>query len=211
MKYILALDQGTTSSRAILFDHAGSIISVAQKEFQQFFPQPGWVEHDANEIWATQYGVAAEAIKKANVNHKDIAAIGITNQRETTLVWNKETSKPLGHAIVWQDRRTAGFCDQLKRDGLQGMIQKKTGLVIDAYFSGSKVRWILDNVPGARKLADEGKLAFGTIDSWLVWKMTGGKQSTSPTPPTPPAPCSATSARASGTTSCSSSSRCRAP
>ena len=176
MKYILALDQGTTSSRAILFDHAGSIISVSQKEFQQYFPQPGWVEHDANEIWATQYGVAAEAIKKANVSHKDIAAIGITNQRETTLVWNKETSKPLGHAIVWQDRRTAGFCDQLKREGLQGLIQKKTGLVIDAYFSGSKVRWILDNVPDARKLADEGKLAFGTIDSWLVWKLTGGKQ-----------------------------------
>ena len=176
MKYILALDQGTTSSRAILFDHAGSIVSVAQKEFQQYFPQPGWVEHDANEIWATQYGVAAEAITKANVNHKDIAAIGITNQRETTVVWNKETSKPLGHAIVWQDRRTAGFCDQLKRDGHQGMIQKKTGLVIDAYFSGSKLRWILDNVPDARAQAEAGKLAFGTIDSWLVWKLTGGKQ-----------------------------------
>jgi len=176
MKYILALDQGTTSSRAIVFDQAGSIKSVAQKEFQQYFPQPGWVEHDANEIWATQMGVAAEAISTAGLHHRDVAAIGITNQRETTVVWNRETSQPLGHAIVWQDRRTAGFCDQLKRDGLQGLIQKKTGLVIDAYFSGSKVRWILDNVPNARKQAEQGKLAFGTVDSWLVWKATGGKQ-----------------------------------
>jgi glycerol kinase len=176
MKYILALDQGTTSSRAIIFDQGGAIHSMAQKEFQQFFPQPGWVEHDANEIWATQAGVAAEALTKAGLSHKDIAAIGITNQRETTMVWNRETSQPLGHAIVWQDRRTAGFCDQLKRDGLQGLIQKKTGLVIDAYFSGSKLRWILDNVPDARKLAEQGKLAFGTMDSWLVWKLTEGKQ-----------------------------------
>jgi glycerol kinase len=176
MKYILALDQGTTSSRAIVFDHAGSIRAVAQKEFKQYFPQPGWVEHDANEIWATQNGVAAEALSKANLKAKDIAAIGITNQRETTVVWNKETSQPVGHAIVWQDRRTSGFCDQMKRDGLQKTIQEKTGLVIDAYFSGSKLRWILDNNPEARKLADEGKLAFGTVDSWLLWKLTDGKK-----------------------------------
>jgi glycerol kinase len=176
MKYILALDQGTTSSRAIVFDHAGSIVALAQKEFQQFFPQPGWVEHDANEIWATQAGVAAEAMSKAGLVAKDIAAIGITNQRETAVVWNRETGQPICPAIVWQDRRTAGFCDQLKRDGLKDLIQKKTGLIIDAYFSGSKVRWILDNVPGARKQADQGKLAFGTIDSWLVWKLTEGKQ-----------------------------------
>jgi glycerol kinase len=176
MKYILALDQGTTSSRAIVFDQSGGIHSLAQKEFQQYFPQPGWVEHDANEIWATQAGVAAEAMTKAGLVPKDIAAIGITNQRETTVVWNRETGQPLGHAIVWQDRRTAGFCDQMKRDGLQGLIQKKTGLVIDAYFSGSKLRWILDNVSGARKQAEAGQLAFGTIDSWLIWKLTEGKQ-----------------------------------
>jgi glycerol kinase len=176
MKYILALDQGTTSSRAIVFDHDGSIKSVAQKEFKQYFPQPGWVEHDANEIWATQAGVAAEALTKAGISHKDVAGIGITNQRETTLVWDRDTSQPVGHAIVWQDRRTAGFCDQLKRDGLEGTIQKKTGLVIDAYFSGSKLHWLLKNNPEARKLADAGRLAFGTIDSWLIWKLTGGKE-----------------------------------
>jgi glycerol kinase len=175
MKYILAFDQGTTSSRAIVFDHAGSIKAVAQKEFKQHFPQPGWVEHDANEIAATQFGVAAEAMTKAKLQAKDIAAIGITNQRETTVVWNRETGEPVCHAIVWQDRRTAGFCDQMKREGLEGTIQKKTGLVIDAYFSGSKLRWILDNVSGARAAAEKGKLAFGTIDSWLIWKMTGGK------------------------------------
>jgi glycerol kinase len=175
MKYILSLDQGTTSSRAIVFDHDGSIRSVAQKEFQQYFPQPGWVEHDANEIWATQYGVAAEAVTKAGLVPKDIAAIGITNQRETTVVWNRETGEPVGHAIVWQDRRTAGFCDQMKRDGLEGLIHQKTGLVIDAYFSGSKLRWILDHTPGARAAAESGKLAFGTVDSWLIWKLTGGK------------------------------------
>ncbi len=174
-KYILAFDQGTTSSRAIVFDHDGSIVATAQKEFKQYFPQPGWVEHDANEIWATQNGVAAEAVSKAKLRPRDIAAIGITNQRETTLVWNRETSEPVGHAIVWQDRRTAGFCDQLKKEGHQKLIQKKTGLVIDAYFSGSKLRWILDNVKGARADAEKGKLAFGTIDSWLIWKMTGGK------------------------------------
>ena len=175
MKYILAFDQGTTSSRAIIFDHAGAIRSVAQKEFKQHFPQPGWVEHDANEIWSTQYGVAAEAMSRANLHPKDIAAIGITNQRETTVVWNRETGEPVGHAIVWQDRRTAGYCDQMKRDGLEGLIQKKTGLVIDAYFSGSKLRWILDHTPGARTDAENGKLAFGTVDSWLIWKLSGGK------------------------------------
>jgi glycerol kinase len=175
MKYILALDQGTTSSRAIIFDHAGAIQAVAQKEFKQHFPQPGWVEHDANEIWATQSGVAAEVMSKAGLAPKDVAAIGITNQRETTVVWNRETGKPVCHAIVWQDRRTAGFCDQMKRDGLEGTIQKKTGLVIDAYFSGTKVRWILDNVSGARAAAEQGKLAFGTVDSWLIWNLTGGK------------------------------------
>ena len=175
MKYILACDQGTTSSRAMVFDHAGTIRAVAQKEFKQYFPQPGWVEHDANEIWATQYGVAAEAITKAKLQPKDIAAIGITNQRETTVVWNRETGEPVGHAIVWQDRRTASICDQMKRDGLEGVIQEKTGLVIDAYFSGTKLRWILDNVPGARADAEKGKLAFGTIDSWLIWKLTNGK------------------------------------
>jgi glycerol kinase len=175
MKYILAFDQGTTSSRAIIFDHGGAIKAVAQKEFKQYFPQPGWVEHDANEIWATQSGVAAEVMSKAGLNPQDVAAIGITNQRETVVVWNRETGEPVGHAIVWQDRRTAGFCDQMKRDGLEGTIQKKTGLVIDAYFSGSKLRWILDHVPGARADADKGRLAFGTVDSWLIWKLTAGK------------------------------------
>jgi len=175
MKYILAFDQGTTSSRAIIFDHAGAIQAVVQREFKQYFPQPGWVEHDANEIWASQIGVAAEAMSKAKLHPTDIAAIGITNQRETTVVWNRETGEPVGHAIVWQDRRTAGFCDQMKRDGLEGLIQKKTGLVIDAYFSGSKLRWILDNTPGARADAEKGKLAFGTVDSWLIWKLTAGK------------------------------------
>ena len=176
MKYVLALDQGTTSSRAIVFDHAGAIKAVAQKEFKQYFPKPGWVEHDANEIWATQAGVATEALSKAGLSHKDIAGIGITNQRETTIAWDRESSQPVGHAIVWQDRRTAGFCDQLKRDGLEGTIQKKTGLIIDAYFSGSKLAWMLENVPEAKKLADTGKLAFGTVDSWLVWKLTGGRE-----------------------------------
>jgi glycerol kinase len=175
MKCILALDQGTTSSRAIVFDHDGAIRSVAQREFRQIFPQPAWVEHDADEIWESQYDVAIEAIAKAALQPSDIAAIGITNQRETVVVWNRETSRPVCHAIVWQDRRTAGFCDQMKRDGLQDLIQGKTGLVIDAYFSASKLRWILDHVPGVRADAEKGKLAFGTIDSWLIWKLTGGK------------------------------------
>ena len=176
MKYILALDQGTTSSRAIVFDHSGNICSIAQKEFKQIFPQPGLVEHDANEIWATQSGVAAEALTTMGLRAKDVAAIGITNQRETTLIWDRKTSQPIHNAIVWQDRRTAGFCDQLKRDGLEELIQSKTGLVIDAYFSGSKIRWLLDNVPDARARAEKGELAFGTMESWLIWKLTDGQK-----------------------------------
>ncbi|MEP6713744.1 MAG: glycerol kinase GlpK [Ferruginibacter sp.] len=174
-QYILALDQGTTSSRAIVFDKKGSIISVAQKEFTQYFPQPGWVEHDANEIWSTQLGVAAEAITKAGLTAENIAAIGITNQRETTVVWERSTGKPIYNAIVWQDRRTATFCDELKSQGLDKMIQQKTGLIVDAYFSGTKVKWILDNVPGAREKANNGELAFGTIDTWLLWNLTKGQ------------------------------------
>ena len=174
-QYILALDQGTTSSRAIVFDHNGQIRSVAQKEFTQIFPQPGWVEHDPNEIWSSQAGVAAEATAKMGINGTNIKAIGITNQRETTIVWDRKTSEPVYNAIVWQDRRTAPFCDQLKNDGHADLIRKKTGLVIDAYFSGSKIRWILDNVPGARTKAEAGELAFGTVDSWLVWKFTRGR------------------------------------
>ena len=173
-KYILALDQGTTSSRAILFDHEGRIRSIAQKEFTQIFPQPGWVEHDPNEIWSSQASVAAEAVVKIGADGRNIAAIGITNQRETTIVWDRETGEPVYNAIVWQDRRTAPFCESLKKQGLTETIRSKTGLVIDAYFSGSKIRWILDNVKGARKKAEEGKLAFGTVDSWLVWKFTRG-------------------------------------
>jgi glycerol kinase len=173
-EYILALDQGTTSSRAIIFDHAGQIRSVAQKEFTQIFPQPGWVEHDANEIWSSQAGVAAEATAKMGINGKNIRGIGITNQRETTIVWNRETGVPVYNAIVWQDRRTAAFCDHLKNEGLTELIRSKTGLIIDAYFSASKINWILTHVEGARELADAGKLAFGTVDSWLVWKFTRG-------------------------------------
>ncbi len=174
-KYILSFDQGTTSSRAILFDHQGHIHGVAQKEFTQHFPHPGWVEHDAMEIWSTQIGVASEAISKQNLALTDIAAIGITNQRETTVLWNNKTGLPIYNAIVWQDRRTAEYCDQLKAAGKESMIHSKTGLVIDAYFSGSKIKWILDNVKGARELANRGELCFGTIDSWLVWKLTNGK------------------------------------
>lgn len=174
-EYILALDQGTTSSRAIVFDHKGQIRSVAQKEFTQIFPKPGWVEHDPNEIWSTQASVAAEATVKMGINGTNIKAIGITNQRETTIVWNRTTGEPVYNAIVWQDRRTATFCDQLKNDGHAGLIRSKTGLVIDAYFSASKIRWILDNVSGARAKAEAGELAFGTVDSWLVWKFTRGR------------------------------------
>ena len=173
--YILSLDQGTTSSRAIVFNKKGSIVATAQKEFTQIFPQPGWVEHDASEIWSTQLGVATEAVLKAGLTINDIAAIGITNQRETTVVWDRQTSLPICNAIVWQDRRTASYCDQLKKDGHAAMIQSKTGLVTDAYFSGTKVKWILDNVEGARDKAQKGELCFGTIDSWLLWKLTNGK------------------------------------
>ena len=174
-QYILAFDQGTTSSRAIVFDRLGNIKSVAQKEFTQIFPQPGWVEHDASEIWSTQLGVAAEAVIKAHLSMKDIAAIGITNQRETTVLWDRGTGQPLHHAIVWQDRRTAAYCDQLKQEGRMETIRKKTGLVIDAYFSGTKLKWLLDYVPGARARAEKGELCFGTIDCWLLWKLTNGK------------------------------------
>jgi glycerol kinase len=174
-EYILALDQGTTSSRAIIFDHKGQIRSVAQKEFTQIFPKPGWVEHDPNEIWSSQAGVAAEATVKIGINGKNIRAIGITNQRETTIVWNRETGLPIYNAIVWQDRRTAAFCDNLKNEGLTELIRSKTGLIIDAYFSASKINWILNNVEGAKELTAAGKLAFGTVDSWLVWKFTRGK------------------------------------
>ncbi|HZM01531.1 MAG TPA: FGGY family carbohydrate kinase, partial [Candidatus Saccharimonadales bacterium] len=173
-KYILAIDQGTTSSRAIIFDHAGSIKAVAQREFKQYYPKPGWVEHDAGEIWSTQAGVIAEAAASAGIDGHGIAAIGITNQRETTVVWDRKTGEPIHPAIVWQDRRTAEYCDQLKNDGLAELFQKKTGLVLDAYFSGTKLKWILDNVSGARRKAEDGQLAFGTVDSWLVWKLTGG-------------------------------------
>lgn len=174
-KFILALDQGTTSSRAIVFDHNGLPVVVAQKEFTQFYPQPGWVEHDPDEIWSTQAGVAVEAITKAGIESADVAAIGITNQRETTIVWNRMTGKPVYKAIVWQDRRTAGFCDQLKSEGQSRKILEKTGLIIDAYFSATKIRWILDNVKGAREQAESGQLAFGTVDSWLVWNLTHGR------------------------------------
>ena len=173
-KFILAFDQGTTSSRAIVFDKNGSIKSVAQKEFTQIFPKPGWVEHDPMEIWSTQLGVAAEAITQAGLTVKDIAAIGITNQRETTVVWDKQTGMPIYNAIVWQDRRTASYCDHLKQQGYLQTIQRKTGLIIDAYFSATKLKWILDNVEGARDKATKGELCFGTIDTWLLWKLTNG-------------------------------------
>ena len=174
-KFILALDQGTTSSRAIVFDHNGQIKSVAQKEFTQYFPQPGWVEHNPNEIWSSQASVIAEAISAIDINGLDIAGIGITNQRETTIVWDVDTEEPIYNAIVWQDRRTSEFCDELKVQGLTDKIHEKTGLIIDAYFSGTKIKWILDNVPGARKRAELGKLRFGNVDSWLVWRLTRGE------------------------------------
>lgn len=173
-KYILAIDQGTTSSRAILFDHEMHIASMAQKEFQQIFPQPGWVEHDPMEIWASQAAVVAEAISKIGINGLNIAAIGIANQRETTIVWDIDTGEPVYNAIVWQDRRTSDFCDTLKAQGLVDSIRKKTGLIIDAYFSGTKIKWILDNVPGAREKAEAGKLRFGNVDTWLIWQLTRG-------------------------------------
>ncbi|MFT6834685.1 MAG: glycerol kinase, partial [Francisellaceae bacterium] len=176
-QYILTLDQGTTSSRAIIFNHDGHIVSMAQKEFQQIYPKPGWVEHDPNEIWVSQVSVAAEAISRAGINGTNVAGIGITNQRETTIVWNRDTGEPVYNAIVWQDRRTAEFCNQLKAEnGLEQSIKDKTGLVIDAYFSASKIKWILDNVSGAKEKAKNGKLCFGTVDSWLVYKLTNGKE-----------------------------------
>ncbi|QZT34853.1 glycerol kinase GlpK [Caldalkalibacillus thermarum TA2.A1] len=173
--YILALDQGTTSSRAILFDKQGQIVGIAQKEFEQIYPQPGWVEHDPMEIWGTQSGVAREVLERTGIKPQQVAAIGITNQRETTVVWDKQTGKPIYNAIVWQDRRTADICDELKQKGLEEYIKENTGLVIDAYFSGTKVKWILDHVEGAREKAEAGELLFGTIDSWLIWKLTGGR------------------------------------
>ena len=174
-KYIMALDAGTTSNRCILFDHSGKICSVAQKEFTQIFPKPGWVEHDANEIWSTMIGVVAEAMAKVKCAESDIAAMGITNQRETTIVWDKETGEPICNAIVWQCRRTSEYCDELKAKGLVEKIRSKTGLVIDAYFSATKLKWILDNVEGAREKAEQGKLLFGTVETWFIWKFTNGK------------------------------------
>jgi glycerol kinase len=173
--YILSLDQGTTSSRAIIFNQAGAVVAMAQKEFAQHFPQPGWVEHDPLEIWETQLATAKEVLLKANITAADIAAIGITNQRETTLVWDRQTGIPLYPAIVWQDRRTAHYCDQLKEDGIDKIIASKTRLVTDAYFSGTKIKWILDNVPSAREKASQGQICFGTIDTWLLWKLTNGQ------------------------------------
>ena len=174
-KYIMALDAGTTSNRCILFNEHGEMCSVSQREFTQFFPKPGWVEHDANEIWATQLGVAVEAMQKIGATAADIAAIGITNQRETAIVWDKKTGEPVYHAIVWQCRRTSEYCDSLKEKGLTDTFRAKTGLVIDAYFSGTKIRWILENVPGVRERAQRGELLFGTVETWLIWKLTGGK------------------------------------
>lgn len=173
-KYILSLDQGTTSSRSILFDKDGNVVAVAQKEFAQIFPNPAWVEHNPIEIWESQLETISEVIKKANVHPSEIASIGITNQRETTVVWDKNTGEPINNAIVWQDRRTASFCDQLKAEGKSSLIQKKTGLIIDSYFSGTKVKWLLDHVEGARSKAANGELLFGTIDTWLLWNLTGG-------------------------------------
>ena len=176
MAYLLALDQGTTSSRSVVFRDDGTIVGVGQREFTQHYPRPGWVEHDAEEIWATQAATVTEALARARVKASDIAAIGVTNQRETTVVWDRESGEPIAPAIVWQDRRTAGMCERLREDGLEPMVHERTGLLLDAYFSGTKVAWLLDNAAGARERAERGELAFGTIDSWLVWKMTGGEK-----------------------------------
>src|SRR5690606_13707982 len=175
-RFILALDQGTTSSRAILFDQKGQIKAVAQKDFEQKFPKAGWVEHDPMEIWTSQASVATEVLTKVNLKASQIAAIGITNQRETTILWDRITGEPLYNAIVWQDRRTSAYCNQLKEKGLSDFISAKTGLVIDAYFSGSKIKWILNQVEGAREKAEKGEVCFGTVDSWLVWKLSGGEE-----------------------------------
>src|SRR5688572_30206414 len=174
-KYILALDQGTTSSRSMIFDEKGKIIAVAQKEFAQIFPKPGWVEHDAEEIWSSQFGTMAEVSAKAKINMSQIAAIGITNQRETTLIWDRTTGKPVYNAIVWQDRRTSDYCESLKKQGYLETIRGKTGLIVDSYFSATKLKWILENVEGVRERAEKGELAFGTIDSWLIWNLTNGQ------------------------------------
>ncbi|MCR5118726.1 MAG: glycerol kinase GlpK [Lachnospiraceae bacterium] len=173
-RYIMALDAGTTSNRCILFNENGEIVSLAQKEFTQYFPKSGWVEHDANEIWLTQYAVASEALSKINAKAEDIAAIGITNQRETTIVWDRDSGEPICHAIVWQDRRTADYCESLVKKGLSDSFREKTGLVIDPYFSATKIRWILENIPGARRKAEDGRLLFGTVETWLIWKLTAG-------------------------------------
>ena len=173
-KYILSLDQGTSSSRAIVFDQKGQIRSVAQREFTQYFPQSGWVEHNPHEIWSSQASVIAEAITSIDINGHNIAGIGITNQRETTIVWDRETEEPIYNAIVWQDRRTSEYCDKLKEEGYTEFIRSRTGLIIDAYFSATKIKWILDNVPGARERAEKGKLMFGTVDTWLIWRLTRG-------------------------------------
>ena len=174
-KYLMALDQGTTSSRCIIFDRTGNIISVAQKEFTNYFPAEGWVEHDPEEIWSSQLSVAQQALSQKNLTYSDIITIGITNQRETTIVWNKKTGEPIYRAIVWQCRRTADYCSKLKQENISDMVRQKTGLLIDSYFSATKIKWILDNVPGAQKAADNGELMFGTVDSWLIYKLTGGK------------------------------------
>src|SRR6187402_1950015 len=174
MTYLLALDQGTSSSRSIVFDHAGQIVALAQQELPQIYPQPGWVEHDPMEIWRGQLATAREALAKAGLKASDIAALGITNQRETTVVWNRETGRPIHHAIVWQDRRGEPLCAQLRELGAAALVQSRTGLLIDSYFSGTKIRWLMDNVPGAREQAARGELAFGTIDSWLLWQLTEG-------------------------------------
>ena len=175
MKYLLALDQGTSSSRSIVFDLRGNIVAMAQEEFRQIYPQPGWVEHDPEEIWRSQLATARRVLADNGVALADIAGLGITNQRETTLVWNRRTGQPVHHAIVWQDRRSEGICAALREAGAEPEIRQRTGLIIDAYFSGTKIRWLLDNVPDVRRQAEAGELAFGTVDSWLVWKLTGGR------------------------------------
>ena len=175
-QYILSIDQGTTSSRAIIFNKSGEIKGLGQKDFEQIFPQPGWVEHDANAIWESQWEAIQKAFQKSEITHNSIAAIGITNQRETTLLWDRKTGEPITNAIVWQDRRTSKYCDYLKNEGYIESFKKKTGLVIDAYFSGTKIKWLLDNVAGARAKAKKGEICFGTIDSWIIWKLTGGNK-----------------------------------
>lgn len=200
-KYIVALDQGTTSSRAVVMDHDANIVSVSQREFEQIYPKPGWVEHDPMEIWASQSSTLVEVLAKADISSDQIAAIGITNQRETAIVWERETGKPIYNAIVWQCRRTADICEQLKRDGLEDYIRDNTGLVVDPYFSGTKVKWILDHVEGSRERAKRGELLFGTVDTWLIWKMTQAA-STLRITPTPHEPCCSTSMIWTGTIKC---------